>query len=148
MSRVWRSSVNNQYYGQRSLGVYEAAAIMPTDITGVEAAAVLDEVVSRARPRYTLRGICRGIRMDSLTARIDLATALSGQEKVPPMVEAEVASEAYSPVDFDLWKNVVHVVISDEAAKKAAHDILGLHVEDAAREALVCRGLPSWLPHR
>lgn len=134
MSRVWRSSVNNQYYGQRSLGVYEAAAIMPTDITGVEAAAVLDEVVGRARPRYTLRGICRGIRMDSLTARIDLATALSGQEKVPPMVEAEVASEAYSPVDFDLWKNVVHVVISDEAAKKAAHDILGLHVEDAARD--------------
>ena len=37
-------------------------------------------------------------------------------------------------VDFDLWKNVVHVVISDEARMKAAHDILRLHVEDAARE--------------
>jgi len=83
---------------------------------------ILDEVLGRARPSYRLRPICRSIRMDNLTARIDIATALTGQEKVPPLVEAELASEAYTAVEFDLWKNVVHVVISDEAAKKAAHD--------------------------
>lgn len=72
--------------------------------------------------------------MLNLTARIDIATALTGVEKVPPLVEAEISAEAYTKVDFDLWKNVVHVVISDEAAKKAAHDIIGLHTSDAAKE--------------
>jgi len=50
------------------------------------------------------------------------------------MVEAEIASQGYTSVEFDLWKNVVHVVISDETAKKSAHDILALHVLDAARD--------------
>lgn len=72
--------------------------------------------------------------MDSLTANGDIATKLTGQEKVPPLVEAEISAEAYTRVRFDLWKNVVHVALSDEAVKKAAHDILGLNVSDAAKE--------------
>jgi len=91
-------------------------------------------VLGLARVQYKLRPLCRSVRMDSLTARVDIATALAGEEKVPAMIEAEIASEAYTKVDFDLWKNVVHVAISDEAQKKAAHDILGLHVSDAARD--------------
>lgn len=132
--RVWRSAVIGGYFRQPSPSVFEAAAITPTDISDIEAVTVLDEVLGLARPRYKLRDICRPIRMDSLTARIDIATALTGQEKVPPMVEAEIASESYTALEFNLWKNVVHVVISDEAAKKAAHDILTLHVEDAAKD--------------
>ena len=42
------------------------------------------------------------------------------------MVEAEIASQSYSAVEFDLWKNVVHVVVSVEAAQyrddKAGYD--------------------------
>lgn len=131
--RVWRSAVNNEYYccSGRS---YEAQAIMPTDISSVEAATILDEVLGAARPLTKLRGICRPMRMDHLAARVDIATGLTGQEKVPSMVEAEIASQSYSAVEFDLWKNVVHVVVSDEAAKKSAHDILALHVGDAARD--------------
>jgi hypothetical protein len=72
--------------------------------------------------------------MDKLTARIDVATKLAGQEKVPPLIEAEISKESYTPVNFDLWKNVVHVVVADEAQMKAAHDILGLHTSDAARD--------------
>lgn len=91
-------------------------------------------VLGAARPLTKLRGICRPVRMDHLTARVDIATGLTGQEKVPAMVEAEVAGQSYTAVEFDLWKNVVHVVVSDEAAKKSAHDILALHVSDAARD--------------
>ena len=72
--------------------------------------------------------------MPKLTARIDIATKLTGVEKVPPMVEAEISAQAYSTKEFDLWKNVAHVAISLEAQKKAAHDVLGLHVGDAAKE--------------
>ena len=132
--RVWKSALTQGYYKQQTIGVYEAAAIMPDDISSVEAAAILDEVLGAARPRFKLRGVCRPVRMDSLTARVDIATGLTGQEKLPPMVEAEISGQGYTAVEFDLWKNVVHIVVSDEAAKKAAHDILALHVEDAARD--------------
>jgi len=132
--RVWRSAVTGDYHKQAKPGVYEAAAIMPTDISSIEAVAILEEVLGQARPFYKLRELCRPVRMDHLTARVDIATGLTGQEKVPAMVEAEIAAESYTAVDFDLWKNVVHVVISDEAAKKAAHDILALNVADAAKD--------------
>jgi len=132
--RVWKSAVNGRYYGQSEPRIYEAQMIQPDDVVSIEAVTILDEVLGLARPKFTLRGICRSIRMDGLTARVDVATGLTGQEKVPPMVEAEVSAEAYSAVDFDLWKNVVHIVLSDEAKKKAAHDILSLHASDAARD--------------
>lgn len=139
MTRIYKSAVDGKYYkvaGNPELSRrYEAAgAITPTDISSIEAVTILDEVLGLARPQYVLRNACRIVRMDQLTARIDIATALTGQEKVEPMVEAEISSQSYSKVDFDLWKNVVHVVVADEASKKAAHDILALHVADAARD--------------
>ena len=72
--------------------------------------------------------------MNELTASIDVATKLTGQRKVPPLVEADVSAQSYTRVSFSLWKNVVHVVIADESRKKATHDIYGLHTSDAARD--------------
>jgi len=132
--RIWRSAVSGGFFKQPESRAFEAQMIQPGDISSIEAVVILEEVLGLARPQYKLRQVCRPIRMDALTARIDVATALAGQEKVPALVEAEISAEAYSAVDFDLWKNVVHVVMSDEARKKAAHDILGLHVSDAARD--------------
>ena len=126
--------MDGRYYRQSESRVFEAQMITPGDISSIEAVTILDEVLGLARPQYLLRQVCRAVRMDALTARVDVATKLMGQEKVPPLAEAEISSEAYDIVDFDLWKNVVHVVISDEARKKAAHDILNLHVSDAARD--------------
>ena len=132
--RIYRSAVDGRYYKQPRSTVFEAQMITPGDIADIEAVTILDEVLGLARPQYNLRGLCRPIRMDSLTANVDVATALAGKEKVPPLVEAEIVAEAYSRVPFELWKNVVHVALSDESIKKAAHDILGLHVSDAARD--------------
>ncbi len=72
--------------------------------------------------------------MAKLTARVDVATAITGVEKVPPLTEAEIRAESYTNVNFDLWKNVVHVVVSDEASMKAAHDIMALQTSDGAKE--------------
>ena len=104
--RVWYSSVRKRFYKQAEPQVFEAQMIQPGDISSIEAVTILDEVLGLARPDYILRNICRPVRMDSLTARVDIATSLAGQEKVPPLVEAEISAEAYSAVDFDLWKNV------------------------------------------
>ena len=133
-SRVYWDPSAGRYYKAGRLGSFEAQIITPEDIEAIEAVTVLDEVLGLARPQYRLRQICRIIRMNKLTARIDVATALAGVEKVPPLVEAEVSAEAYSKVDFDLWKNVVHVVLADEATMKAAYDVMNLHVRDAARD--------------
>jgi len=139
-SRVFMSAVDGKYYKQmgnpeRARDFTGAAGVLtPGDISSVQAVTILDEVLGRARTSYNLRGICRPVRMDKLTMRIDVATGLTGQEKVPPMIEAEISKEAYTPVDFDLWKNVVHVVAVDEAQMKAAHDVLGMSIDDAARD--------------
>jgi hypothetical protein len=132
--RIWRSSQTGRYHRQVHTGIYEAQMITPGDVAGIEAVTILDEVLGLARPQYTLRGLCRAIRMDTLNTRIDVATKLVGREKVPPLAEAELSAQDYTPVQFDLWKNVVHVAISDEAAKKAAYDVLNLHVADASRD--------------
>jgi hypothetical protein len=126
--------MDGRYYRQTEPRMFEAQLIQPSDISGVEAVTILDEVLGLAGPQYVLRQVCRPVRMNALTARVDVATKLTGQEKVPPMVEAELSGENYTAVDFDLWKNVVHIAVSDEARKKAAHDILGLHASDAARD--------------
>ncbi|GAF67760.1 unnamed protein product, partial [marine sediment metagenome] len=84
--------------------------------------------------KYVLRNICKPIRMDTLEQRVDIAVKMTGHEKVPAMIEAEIDAEAYLPVPFDLWKNVCHVVMSDEATMKAAHDIMGLNVDSAAKD--------------
>ena len=133
-SRVYYSAVDRRYYRQPQSRVYEAQMITPGDIAAIEAVVVLDEVLGLARPQYVLRDICRPIRMDELVATVDIATKLTGQEKVKPFVEAEISAEAYTPVDFNLWKNVVHVAMADESVKKARHDIMGLHATDAAKE--------------
>ena len=132
--RVWRSAVSRRYYGQSEPRVYEAQLIQPGDVAGIEAVTILDEVLGLASPQYVLRQVCRPVRMDSLTARVDIATKLAGQERVPSLVEAELSAQSYTTVEFDLWKNVVHIAVSDEARRKAAHDILGLHASDAARD--------------
>ncbi len=141
--RVFRSAVDGKYYKTiGNPGKYKgtrdftaaAGVLTPGNISGIQAVTILDEVLGRARVDYNLRGICRSIRMDNLTMRIDLATGFTGQEKVKPMIEAEIAKDVYTPVNFDLWKNVVHVVAADETQMKAAHAVLDQSVDEAARE--------------
>lgn len=128
-SRVWRDPRTGRVFKGE---VYNAQVILPTDITAIQAQIILSEVLGLARPQYLLRQVCRVIPMPELAMRVDVATKLTGQEKVPAAVEAEISAQAYSAVNFDLWKNVTHVVITDEALKKAAHALLQLHIEDAA----------------
>jgi hypothetical protein len=138
--RVFRSPVDGRYYGANGSGdqdrnVFVAGGIIkPDDISDITAVSVLDEVLGLARPDYLLRNACRVVRMNSLTASIDVATKFTGEEKVPPLVEADIKAQSYTRISFDLPKNVVHVAAADESIKKASHDIMGLQIGDAARE--------------
>lgn len=125
------------YFGnpnQAELQQRTGQIITSVETEAIEAKVVLAEVLGLARPAYVLRNICRMIRMNSLVASIDVAIAYTGREKVPDMVEAEISRQDYSRQDFDLYKNVVHIVVSDEARLKAAHDVMDLNTRDASAE--------------
>jgi len=71
---------------------------------------------------------------EALQAKIPIGTRLAGQEKVPPLVEAELSAAAFVDLDFDLWKNVVHIAIAKEAQLKSKFDLMRINAEDAARD--------------
>jgi len=110
------------------------AGQMVVDLSGIKAQVVMDQVLGLARPQYTMRNTCGTYRSKNLNFNIDIATKLTGQEKVPRLVEADVVAEAYTRTPFTLWKNVCHVVVADEAAMEAVHDVIRLHAQDAARD--------------
>ncbi len=129
---VWHNPVDDQIYAGRAGERYRGQAVF--DVSTIEAQVVLEEVLGLARPQYNLRKACRIVNMPELVLSVDIATKLAGQEKVPPLVEAEISAQSYTRVNFDLWKNVVHILIEDEARKRAVHDIFRVHTEDAARD--------------
>lgn len=139
-ARIFKSAVDEKFYtytgNPELVKDYSAAAgiLDVADIESIRAVTILDEVLGRARVNYNLRDVCRKIRMDKLTMTIPLATGFTGQEKVPPKIEAEIAKDVYTDVKFDLWKNVVHVDAVDEAQMKSAFDVLGMGIDEAARE--------------
>ena len=138
---VFKSPVDGRFYGHnsnpdrdRQALKYLRAALTPDDISDIEISVVLDEVLGLAWPQYTLRNLCRVIPMDNLVMRLDIATKYTGHEKVEPMEEADLKKNAWSTVSFDLWKNVDHMAFSDEAIKKAAHDVMSVGILNSARE--------------
>lgn len=145
LANVYHSAVDGRYYktnrGAEMAKIFEGEAIKfeagivtPGDIADVKAVTILDEMLGLARPLYTLRKMCRSVAMNKLAMRVDVATALAGQEKVAPMVEAEISKEAYSKVDFDLWKNVVHIAVADESELRTSHALLAISTQDAAAD--------------
>lgn len=137
--KIFRSAVDGQYYpaagNPEASRRFEAAGIlMPDDTKSVQAIVVLDEVLGLARPQYNLRQVCRQIPMDHLTMKIPVGTGLTGQRKVKPLEEAQLSKNAYTDVDFNLWKNVVHIAIPDETNFKAAFPLMQQHITEAARD--------------
>ena len=135
LPKIFRSAVDGKYRKWGGSTTFMGSGMITTgDIADIEAVVVLDEVLGLARPQYNLQALCRTIRMDKLVMNVDIATSLAGQRKVPELIEMDISKEAYTDMDFDLWKNGVHVVVSDEAGMKAAHDVLGMNISDAARD--------------
>ena len=138
-TRVFKSAVDGKLYKYKGnpevTRQYEAAGILtPDDVSGIEASVILNEVLGRARPNYNLRKICRVFPMEQLVCTIDIATGITVQRKVPPMVEAEISKDVYTSVDFKLWKNVGHVVVPDESGMTSRHPVLQQSIEECARD--------------
>ena len=110
----------------------QAALPSVSDISAVNIAILLQEIIGLQRPVYNLRNICRVINMNALKATIPIYTKGTATEKVPPLTEASLNPDAWGSVTFALWKNVQHIVVSDELQKIANVDIFGTATRDAA----------------
>ena len=71
--------MDGKYYHWDGGRTFEAGLVTSGDINAIEAVVILDEVLGLARPQYTLRDICRPVRMDKLVCNVDIATKLAGQ---------------------------------------------------------------------
>jgi len=99
----------------------------------MEAEVIATEILGLARPLYVLRNLTRVIQFDGISGKVPIATKLSGTEKVKAGVEAPINGQAYTDVDFDLWKNVVHIAVSLEATLKSKFNIIQLQTTDASK---------------
>lgn len=140
---VWYDPTSRNIYqgriGETERRVFNAANVkqaqgLPTiaDISAVNIAILLQEVLGLQRPVYNLRNVCRVINMNALKATIPIFTKPTAQEKIPPLGEASLDAAGWSSVTFALWKNVAHIVVSDEIQKIANVDIFGTQTRDAA----------------
>ena len=110
-----------------------AGAVQVMDIQAVDIAILLQEVIGAEMPFFNLRGTCRSMNMPELKATLPLYTKMgASNEKVPELEEAEVRVGDFTSVTFALWKNVSHIVISDEAKKRANIDAFAYQKTDAA----------------
>jgi hypothetical protein len=141
-ARAWFDPAsNNIYQGKVSdtgrvifnaRNVKQAALPSITDISAVNIAILLQEILGLERPVYNLRNATRIIPMNALKATIPIFTKPTASEKVPALTEASLESAGWSSITFQLWKNVAHIVMPDEIEKMANVDIFGTQTRDAA----------------
>jgi hypothetical protein len=142
LERAWFDpSTSNIYQGKIEDGSHvifnarntkQAALPSLSDISAVNIAILLQEILGLQRPVYNLRNACRIINMNALKATIPIFTKPTATEKVPPLTEASLEEAGWTSITFSLWKNVTHIVISDEIQKTANVDVFGTQTRDAA----------------
>ena len=107
--------------------------IMPTDYSAMRSEVVLEEIMGFARPKYTLRNICRIVPTMVLAFKTRKGTGLNAQEKVPVLEEPEISTVKIEWLPWELWKNVVLVVMPIEVRYQPGANLMRLDVEDAAK---------------
>jgi hypothetical protein len=95
--------------------VMQAGVIDFNDHEQITTATVLQKIVELARLDFTLTQAATILPANQITFSIGIATGVTAHRKVAELQEAEITKAEIKPLDFKLYKNVVHVVASDEA---------------------------------
>lgn len=113
-----------------------AGIIVKGNVTNAMTAQVfVEEMLGLARPQYNLRKLCRVFDLgNEIIAHIPIGTSLAGTEQVPENVEAGINAASFVDLDFECWKNVVHLVVSTEAELKSKFNIMQIQVQDGAKD--------------
>jgi len=113
-----------------------AGIIVKDNVTdAMKAQVFVQEMLGLVRGQYNLRKLCRVFDLgNEIIAHIPIGTTLAGTEKVPENVEAGINAASFTDLDFECWKNVVHLAISTEAELKSRFNIMSIQVQDGAKD--------------
>jgi hypothetical protein len=95
--------------------VMQAGVIDFNDRDQITTATVLQKIVELSRLDYTLTQAATILPVNQITFSMAIATGVTAHRKVGELQEAEITKAVLTPMDFKLYKNVVHVVASDES---------------------------------
>jgi hypothetical protein len=134
----YHNPITNGYY---KLGDFDPNApdfkagqmILPTDISAIRSEVILQETLNIARPNYLMRNACRVVPSMTLAFKVRRGTALTASEKVPVLEEAKIATVGVDYIPYELWKNVVLVVVPIESRYQTGANILSLDIEDSGK---------------
>jgi len=93
-----------------------AGIIQINDTEKVRLSTMTRYVIEHARPLYNLTNAVEILPTDQIKFSIKVAKGVYAQEEVKELEEAKIVKGDFTPVDFNVPKNVVHIVNSDEAA--------------------------------
>lgn len=135
---VYHNPVTNRYY---TLGDFDPNApdfkggqmVMPTDISAIRSEVILEETLAIARPKYLMRNACRVAPTMSLAFKVRRGTPLTAHEKVRVLEEPEITTVGIDYIPYELWKNVVLVVLPRESRYQAGANLMSIDIEDAGK---------------
>lgn len=112
---------------------YAAGSWDTSNITNIQSTELLTEILAREWRRfYAIEGVTR-VPVPKLKLDIPfISTKIIASKKVPSMVAPTIGRSTASKVSFDLWKNGIDIISSDEAELQANISPLNLDIEQAA----------------
>jgi len=93
---------------------------------------LLQEVIRKQWRQYNaIEGVTR-VPVPKLQLKVPIAEKYAASRKVPELVAADQKNNDFTSVEFDLFKNVVNILESDESQMKGTILPLNFEIDQAA----------------
>ena len=111
---------------------FRAGNIDSTSLSNITVVDLLQEVIRRQWRKFNaIEGVTR-VPVPKLQLKVPIAEKYAASKKVPELVPADQKSNDFTTVDFDLFKNVVNILESDESQLKGTIQPLNFEIDQAA----------------
>jgi len=111
---------------------FRAGNIDSTSLSNITVVDLLQEVIRRQWRKYNaIEGVTR-VPVPKLQLNVAIAEKYAASKKVPELVAADQKSNDFTQVSFNLFKNVVNILESDESQMKGTIQPLNFEIDQAA----------------
>lgn len=104
--------------------------------SAIKAVVVLDRVLGVSFRQFRIAEMFEIVNAPELVLSGDVGTVYAASTRVLPLEESKILNQTYARTTWDLaatGKNVVHLLLSDEAGKQAVHDVNRLQIDNASK---------------
>ena len=111
---------------------FRAGNIDSVSLSNITVVDLLQEVIRRQWRQFNaINGVTR-VPVPKLQLKVPIAEKYAASKKVPELVAADQKSNDFTTVQFDLFKNVVNILESDESQMKGTIQPLNFEIDQAA----------------